>query len=140
MVGTNMDRLDTSLASACLVPDIHVQAKLIASCKVFVGSDSGLLHVAGTTRTPIVGVFTSVHPWLRLPYRARVPGGRATMGYDCIAVTPRDLMCLGCQARAPIPSTGESCERGDIACVDRIDPNDIVNAVLASVDRWPPRD
>jgi len=121
LVGTERDGID-GIATSCLVPDIHVQARLIASCACFVGSDSSLLHVAGATDTPIVGIFTSVKPDYRLPYRE-----------NCTAVVPPGLDCLGCQERASAPSTVESCERGDVACVQAVRAEDIVNAVVSAI-------
>jgi len=117
LIGTERDAIPGYLSF--LVPDIHAQASLIQSCVCFVGSDSGLLHVAGATDTPIVGVFTSARPEYRLPFRE-----------DCAAVVPPGLDCLGCLARQPVPSTTESCERGDLACVGAVRATDIVDAVL----------
>lgn len=93
-------------------------AQLINSCACFVGSDTGLLHLAGATQTPIVGIFTSVRGSYRLPYRDKVWG-----------IEPA-LDCIGCQERRPIPSTTEGCERGDVACVSAVDPDIIVAAVM----------
>lgn len=117
LVGTTRDAIDGE-STSCLIPDIHVQAQLINSCACFVGSDSALLHVAGATDAPIVGIFTCVRPEYRMPYRDR-----------CTAVVP-DLDCVGCQERRPAPSTTESCEREDVACVGMVDPDRIVRAAV----------
>lgn len=98
-------------------------ASLINSCAVYVGSDTGLLHVAGATDTPIVGVFTSVLPQYRLPYRD-------TFNY---AVVPK-LSCVGCQARRPVPSVTESCERKDYACVSDVSSIDILSMIRKAVE------
>jgi ADP-heptose:LPS heptosyltransferase len=124
LVGTGRDDILGSNCQRFLVPDIHAQARLINSCACFVGSDSGLLHVAGCTDTPIVGVFTCARPEFRLPYRD-----------DCVAIVPPGLDCLFCLERQPIPSTTESCSRGDVACVSAVLAKDIVEAVIKMVEK-----
>ena len=123
LVGTERDMLDTP-ATKCSVPDIHAQARMINSCACFVGSDSGLLHVAGATNTPIVGVFTCADPPLRMPVQRG--------NFDI--VLPRGLDCIGCLHRQTAPTTVESCERGDIACVSMVHADDIVQAVTRMVE------
>ena len=118
LIGTDRDDVPNFECQRFFTPDIHMQATLIQSCECFVGSDSGLLHVAGTTDTPIVGVFTCADPEYRLPFREK-----------CVAVTP-DLNCIGCLGRRGAPVTTESCERGDIACVAMVRATDIVDATL----------
>lgn len=117
LVGTERDALPGVNCTSCFVPDIHVQARLIQACVCFVGSDSGLLHVAGATDTPLVGVFTCVRPEWRLPFRG-----------ICTAVVP-DLPCVGCLERQLPPATAEACERGDLACIGAVSPEAIVDAV-----------
>lgn len=124
LVGTQQDSFPGSDKWMSLhKADVAVQARLIASCRCFVGSDSGTLHIAGATQAPIVGIFTCVRPEYRLPWRDGV------LGKDCRAVVP-DLSCVGCHERVLAPTTVESCERGDVACVREVKPDDIVRAVL----------
>jgi ADP-heptose:LPS heptosyltransferase len=119
LVGTERDAAPGFDCPSFLIPDIHAQARLIQSCECFIGSDSGLLHVAGCTDTPIVGVFTCASPENRLPFREK-----------CVAVAPPGLDCLGCLHRRDAPVTTEHCERGDNACVRDVRATDIVDAVL----------
>jgi ADP-heptose:LPS heptosyltransferase len=86
---------------------------VIAEARCFIGCDSAMLHAAGSTDTPIVGVFTSVRPEYRLPYR------QGKLGWNCKAVQP-DLPCLGCLALEPVPATFCGCHRGDFACVEDV--------------------
>lgn len=121
LVGTHRDELRGSPYMAFHQPNILAQAAVIAQCDCFVGPDTGLLHVAGATDTPIVGIFTSVDPAFRLPYRA-----------NCVAVQSSGLDCLGCHGRQPAPATTESCELDDYAaCVRAVSPELIVEAVLS---------
>jgi ADP-heptose:LPS heptosyltransferase len=121
LVGTMRDALPQSGISAFHSGDLLVQTGVISRCACFVGSDSALLHAAGATDVPIVGVFTCVPPELRMPQRG--PGFRAG------TVVP-DLSCVGCHVRRPTPATFESCERGDVACVGAVDPHAVVEAIL----------
>lgn len=45
---------------------------VIAACDTYLGNDSGLMHVAGTTRTPIVAVFGPTDPRVAAPRRPGV--------------------------------------------------------------------
>ncbi len=122
LVGTMRDELRGSGHMGFHHPDLLAQAAAIARCDCFVGSDTGLLHVAGATDTPIVGVFTAVDPAYRLPYRE-----------NCIAVVPEGMDCLFCHGRREPPATTESCELSSqdrFACARTVRPEQIVGAVL----------
>lgn len=95
---------------------------LISMCSVFVGNDSGLLHVAGTTKTPIVGIFTSAKGEYRVPFRNGEYGG------DCTIMKP-DVECYGCLARETPPVVFCDCRRGDYACLGQITPEGVFAAV-----------
>lgn len=105
---------------------LHEIATVIERCRCFVGNDSGLLHVAGTTATPIVGLFTVALPERRMPWRAGVLGWRVT------PLLPA-LDCVGCLADAPPPVESIECRRGDYACVGSaaVSPAAVQAAVLA---------
>lgn len=128
LVGTDRDALPGAKATAFLSTDVLAQARLIASCHCFVGSDTGLLHVAGATGVPIVGVFTCARPALRAPWRNGAVGG------GCYSVAPK-LGCIYCLERQPAPATTETCERGDIACVRMVEPDEIVRAVMIQIEK-----
>lgn len=121
VVGSQRDMIELE-APSFWVPDIHAHMQLYQAACCFVGSDSALIHVAGATQVPIVGVFTCVKPQYRLPIR------RGQMGWNCMAVMP-DLPCVGCQERQPAPTMVESCERGDVACVKSVLAVDIFRAI-----------
>src|SRR3954471_15411451 len=127
LVGSPRDDIPQCDVTRFHSTDIMAQARLIAGCAAFVGSDSGLLHVAGATEVPIVGVFTCATAHTRLPWR------HGQLGWRCIPVVP-DLDCVGCQARRPAPVTDEHCERGDTACVEMVSASTIVAAVVAAID------
>lgn len=69
-------------------------AKIIDGSKAIVGVDCGLMHVAGCTKAPIIGGYTTVSPKMRMPIRNNV------LGYDCYPVVPNDsLECSFCQEK-----------------------------------------
>jgi ADP-heptose:LPS heptosyltransferase len=128
LVGSSRDTIPDCSVTTFHGTDIIAQAAFIDRCEAFVGSDSGILHVAGATDTPIVAVMTCARPETRLPWRY----GRRN--WNCTAIVP-DIACVGCLQRRPPPVTDEFCERGDNKCVEIVDPNEIIAAVLALVDR-----
>ena len=101
---------------------IHEVAYLTHKCGCFVANDSGMLHVAGTTDTPIVGIFTCAKGEFRLPYRNGKYGG------NCICLKP-DLPCYGCLHKARKATIHINCDRNDYACLKQITPEKVVDAV-----------
>jgi len=101
---------------------LHQLKALIARARAYVGVDSGTLHVAACTQTPIVALFTSCH------HTYREPLGRDTSKFYPI---PADIECYGCQSRMPPPVTGVVCARGDVACIESFVPEKIGRAIRA---------
>lgn len=95
---------------------------LIARAQVYVGIDSGTMHVAACTQTPIVSMFTSAH------HTYREPLGRDKTRFFPIAA---DIECYGCQSRMPPPVTGVVCARGDVACIESFAPEKLGRAIRA---------
>ncbi len=97
---------------------------LIEHSQCYVGIDSGTLHIAASTDTPIVSAFTSAHHQFRLPL------GRKE-GSVFIPITP-DIECYGCQSRMMPPITGVICAMGDPyspPCKDLISSDLFIKAV-----------
>jgi ADP-heptose:LPS heptosyltransferase len=98
------------------------QAFLIDQCAAFISSDSGLMNVANTTRTPIVALMT-----MTLPHHAyRVRRGVLGWGfYPIVASVP----CVGCQDLQDKPVTFFECRWTDGRrnyCVNAFDPEAVV--------------
>jgi len=88
---------------------------LIDRAQVFIGGDSGPLHIAATTRTPIVGLYGPTLPVRSAPWRdPRVFSA---------AVDAGELPCRPCAQRV--------CQPGDFRCLTRI----TVDAVAAAAER-----
>jgi ADP-heptose:LPS heptosyltransferase len=101
-------------------------ASLIARASCHIGSDSSLLHLAGATEVPIVGIYTSVRGKYRAPYRHN------ELAWNTV-VLDANIECAGCLEQASIPTTNLACRRGDDACVRAISAEDVIEAVARFV-------
>ena len=79
---------------------------------LFIGGDSGPLHVAATSDIPIVALYGPTLPIRSHPWRSHsIPSE---------AVDAGDLPCRPCDQRV--------CAPGDFRCLTGIRPNDVVHA------------
>jgi len=84
--------------------DLSELAALVSRARLYIGGDSGPLHVAATTRTPVVALFGPTLPARSLPWRdPAVPS---------IAVDAGPLECRPCHQRTCVP--------GDFRCLGGI--------------------
>ncbi|HEY7499404.1 MAG TPA: glycosyltransferase family 9 protein [Vicinamibacterales bacterium] len=85
---------------------------LVARSGLFIGGDTGPLHIAAATATPIVGIFGPTLPERSAPWR------------DPRAITEsieiKGLPCRPCEQR--------TCEPGDFRCLTRLDPESVIAA------------
>jgi len=110
--------LDRDAAARVLSPGEFSLAELRAlvdRASLFIGGDSGPLHIAATSRVPIVGLYGPTLPVRSGPWRAD--------GSVAEAVDAGELPCRPCEQRV--------CAPGDFRCLTRID----VAAVLAAAGR-----
>ena len=92
--------------------DLSELRALVGQAALFIGGDSGPLHVAATTSVPIVALFGPTLPERSMPWRpAAAPA---------IAVDAGALPCRPCHQR--------SCVPGDFRCLTRIDPERVLAA------------
>lgn len=87
----------------------------IQTCDLFIGIDSGLLHVAGAVGTPSVSIFGPTEASLILPLET-----------PAMAVTG-DVDCLGCHHRHPILHWRSGCPH-DIACMKTLPAGRVIDA------------
>ena len=99
----------------CGEPSLEELHVIMSRAQLFIGGDSGPLHVAATTAVPIVALFGPTLPERSMPWRAR-PATAA-------AVQPGPLACRPCHQRV--------CVHGDFRCLTALTPED----VLAAADR-----
>jgi len=88
---------------------------LLDRATLYVGGDSGPLHVAATTTVPIVGLYGPTLPARSAPWR--------DPRYPVESVDAGDLPCRPCDQRV--------CAPGDFRCLTRIAPE----SVLAAAER-----
>ncbi|MFN8059619.1 MAG: glycosyltransferase family 9 protein [Vicinamibacterales bacterium] len=101
---------------------------LIARASLFIGGDSGPLHLASTTTTPIVGLYGPTLPERSGPWR--------DPAYPSEAVDGGPLPCRPCHQRHCVP--------GDFRCLTSIRPEHVLSAAeralarpLVAVERHP---
>jgi lipopolysaccharide heptosyltransferase II len=95
---------------------------LMDRAALFIGGDSGPLHVAATSRVPIVGLYGPTLPARSAPWRpAQVPAE---------AVEIHDLPCRPCDQRHCVP--------GDFRCLAWIQPREVVDAAERAMTRVQP--
>jgi len=100
--------------------DLSELRALVDRAALYIGGDSGPLHIAATTRTPVVALFGPTLAERSLPWRDPSIGA--------IAVEPGPLPCRPCHQRHCVP--------GDFRCLTMISPNMVVEAaerLLSSV-------
>lgn len=92
--------------------DLSELRALVDRAALYIGGDSGPLHIAATTRTPVVALFGPTLPERSLPWRDPAIGA--------IAVDAGELPCRPCHQRV--------CAPGDFRCLTMISPNMVVAA------------
>jgi lipopolysaccharide heptosyltransferase II len=92
--------------------DLSELRALVARAALFIGGDSGPLHIAATTEVPVVALFGPTLPERSMPWRR--PTARA------IAIDAGVLPCRPCHQR--------HCEPGDFRCLTSIGPERVLAA------------
>ena len=95
------------------------QLKLVIEhARAFIGVDSAPMHIANTTPTPTIGLFTNALSQYRQPLWPK-----PWWGID----TP--LTCGGCLHRRTAPVTEYACELTQPDCIDSFNPNQIIDII-----------
>jgi lipopolysaccharide heptosyltransferase II len=92
--------------------DLAELRALVERSRLFVGGDTGPLHIAATTATPIVGIYGPTEAVRSAPWRD--PRVRTE------AVEVAGLPCRPCDQRI--------CEPGDFRCLTTLRPEDVLSA------------
>jgi len=92
---------------------------LVDRAALYIGGDSGPLHVAATTHVPIVGLYGPTLPERSAPWRSAID---VTESIDA-----GDLPCRPCEQRV--------CEPGDFRCLTSIDAGRVVEAARRALAR-----
>ena len=86
--------------------------ELIARSRVFVGGDTGPLHIAATTSTPIVGLYGPTLAERSAPWRDR--------SIPTVSLEVSGLACRPCEQR--------ECAPGDFRCLTSLKPEAVISA------------
>jgi len=81
---------------------------------LYIGGDSGPLHIAGTTKVPIVGLYGPTLPVRSAPWRSAA--------YIAASVDAGELPCRPCEQRV--------CAPGDFRCLTAIRPRQVFEAAI----------
>jgi lipopolysaccharide heptosyltransferase II len=92
--------------------DLQELRALIGLSRLFVGGDTGPLHIAAATPTPIVGIYGPTLAARSAPWRT--PGART------ISVEKQNLPCRPCDQR--------KCAPGDFRCLTTLMPDTVIAA------------
>ena len=106
---------------------IEETVALISLGALFVGIDSGLLHIAASTRTPAVGLFGATSPQFRF-----APSVRRSFVVS-------DVECQGCHHRLPRLHWQTGCPY-EIRCMKTLPVGRVVEACLALLEAQPPQE
>jgi ADP-heptose:LPS heptosyltransferase len=92
---------------------------LVGRSRLFIGGDTGPLHIAATTATPVVGLYGPTLPERSAPWRdPAIPS---------VSLEVEGLPCRPCEQRV--------CEPGDFRCLTTIQPEAVAQAA-EEVLRW----
>ena len=113
--------VEASGALACGDFSLAELRALVDRAALYIGGDSGPLHIAATSRVPIVGLFGPTLPERSAPWRdARAPVASLDAG---------PLPCRPCDQRV--------CAPGDFRCLTRIEPAMVIDAAERLLARSP---
>ncbi len=82
-----LEQLKTAIGSAAQTivcgTDLPRVAALLKRCQLFIGNDSGLMHLATAVQTPIVAIFGPGSPQTTAPYSHTLPYVTVSKEFDC---------------------------------------------------------
>jgi heptosyltransferase-1 len=101
--------------------DLSELRALVGRAALYIGGDSGPLHIAATTQTPVVALFGPTLPERSMPWRDPAIGS--------IAVDAGPLPCRPCHQRHCVP--------GDFRCLTGISPTMVLDAARTLLPNRP---
>ena len=102
-------------------PDLPLMmtAAILSECRLVIGIDSGLLHLAGAVGTPLVGIFGPTNPLYFLPLNPIARG------------VYHSVPCSFCHHESPIQHWQTGCPH-DVRCMKEISATEVLAAALPS--------
>lgn len=132
---TRMIDVPTLILAGCTtLPQL---AAVLQRCDLFVGNDSGLMHLAVAARTPVVAVFgpTNHRAWGPYGFVEWEPGMRKVPPGTTSVVVRVDLPCSPCLYRGY--SMGDPAGCVDRACLDLVPARAVIGAAEALLSAKP---
>ena len=99
--------------------DLVELRSLISLAALFIGGDTGPLHLAATTSVPIVGIYGPTLAARSAPWRD-----------PTYSVETADIGTLSCR-----PCNQRHCEPGDFRCLTRLAPSIVVAAAERALEQ-----
>jgi lipopolysaccharide heptosyltransferase II len=112
--------------------NIRVAAAILEHAHLFVGNDSGLMHLATAVGTPTVAIFGPTNSDAWGPYISGEPGQQAV-------VVKLDLPCMPCFYRDHLLGTPDGCMTRDCLALLGVDPVATAARRLLRESYKPPR-
>lgn len=99
--------------------------KIIQKSKAMVGMDSGLIHLAGLTETPIVAAYTHKSPEYLMPIRHR------ELGWNVYPIVPDHGVCKFCMTEYfnQFEYDYKNCAKGNTECCDNITADKFIEQI-----------
>ena len=93
---------------ACKTENLRQLAEIFCRCNLFLGSDSGPMHIASFVKTPVVAIYGPTDPVVNAPYEKNPH-----------IMLRKDLPCSPCRNR--------KCE--SLQCMNMVKPDEVFDAV-----------
>ena len=121
VMGESVDRLDLSDRHRVVSAEFTLDElrALMDRAALYIGGDSGPLHIASTSTVPIVGLYGPTLPVRSQPWRAPQ--------WPSEAAEVDGLPCRPCDQRV--------CEPGDFRCLTRLTPEHVFAAAERALER-----
>lgn len=123
ILGRWAEKHSQCISAASTLNGLKEELTLISHLDVMVSMDSANMHLASLTGTRVVSVWGATHPYCGFMGWQQSPDD---------AVQDNGLSCRPCSVFGNKP-----CHRGDLACINSIRPEDIVEKVLSPASSRP---
>ncbi len=118
-VATRLREPPINLTGKTSLPQL---AEVIARADLFIGADSGVMHIAAATGTPVVSVFGPSNP---AAWRPWPPAGKATVIRSGVECSPCSYVGQGIGAREGCPAR---------TCMKLVSPQQVIAAARRVLD------
>ena len=121
VVGESLDRTDMTDRNRIVSAEFTLGElrALMDRAALYIGGDSGPMHIASTSTVPIVALYGPTLPVRSQPWRAPQ--------WPSEAAETEGLPCRPCNQRV--------CEPGDFRCLTRLTPEQVIEAAERALDR-----